>query len=531
MTLRKRPGYTIIAVLIVVVVLSLAAYRFADSMTSEYAVAVRSSESAESRTAAASGLHYSIAAVCDPATLDGQLSGNPYDKEQFFANQPLAGTQQSRGGLRFSIFTIADSGSGAGESRYSAKYGVSDEAAKLNVNSLIKLDPTGNVLHDALMKLPNMTEEIADAIVDWVDGNDTIRPAGAETAYYSGLPQPYLAKNGPLNSLDELLFVRDVTPFLLFGNDRNRNGKLDPGEEDGNDLSLGWSAYLTVYGRELDADGAGNARINLNPTAFDTFAADLDTALGTEMATFLMYYKLSGATAAIPTGISANLSGASPGTTGAVKAPAASATKTVPGTPAQLAAEVEVMLGKGKAPTKKLTSIFALATLQATLPKAANAPADAPTVVVLSPLSDPAKRAELLPKLLDMTTIRTEFEIPPRVNVNTAPSEVLLALPGMTQAYADAILANRGNLTPGDPTTTTGAWLMTTVGMPPETFRSMEKYVTGRTMTYRIQSVGYFGTGGPVSRVEAVIDTNQGHPRILYFRDLTDLGRGFDLPR
>jgi hypothetical protein len=31
--------------------------------------------------------------------------------------------------------------------------------------------------------------------------------------------------------------------------------------------------------------------------------------------------------------------------------------------------------------------------------------------------------------------------------------------------------------------------------------------------------------------VEAVIDTNLGKPRFLYFRDLSDLGRGFDPPR
>jgi len=56
---------------------------------------------------------------------------------------------------------------------------------------------------------------------------------------------------------------------------------------------------------------------------------------------------------------------------------------------------------------------------------------------------------------------------------------------------------------------------------------------TGRTMVYRVQAVGYFARGGPVARVEAVIDTNQGAPRILYFRDLTDLDtpRGFEPPR
>ena len=65
------------------------------------------------------------------------------------------------------------------------------------------------------------------------------------------------------------------------------------------------------------------------------------------------------------------------------------------------------------------------------------------------------------------------------------------------------------------------------------TIQSLEKYITGRSMVYRIHSIGYFGEGGPTARVEAVVDMNQGAPRILYFRDLTDLDtpRGFDPPR
>ncbi len=564
---RERPGYTIIAVLIVVSVLSLAAYRFADAMTSEYAVAVRSSESAQSKTFAASGVHKAMGMLADPDTLNNQLAGNPYDNPQAFSNQSLTGFDQSRGGGRFSLITVGDTYNGSGESRYQQRYGVSDESAKLNVNALIQLDPSGNVLHDALMKLPNMTEDIADAIVDWVDSDDTMRDAGAETAYYAGLPQIYKAKNGPLSSLDELLLVKGVTPYLLFGNDRNRNGKLDPGEADGNDYSRGWSEYLTVYGRELDADANGNVRINLNPTDPATdpvqYMADLTAVLGPEMANYIVYYKMNGATTQLSTtpgstatpatGMTASpMAGSTTSPTTATTGAAATSQKaaaqalvvkvgstnsatpaatTVVGTPEQLATAVQTMMASGKMGTKKVTSFFTLMNTQATLPKAKDAPKDAPTVVVACPLNDPAKLAELLPKLLDMTTTRTGFEIAPRVNVNTAPPEVLLALPGLVQADVDAIVAGRANLTPTDPATTTGAWIVTQAGVKPETFRSLEKYVTGRTMTYRVQSVGYFGQGGPVARVEAVIDTNQGHPRILYFRDLTDLGRGFDLPR
>jgi hypothetical protein len=46
---------------------------------------------------------------------------------------------------------------------------------------------------------------------------------------------------------------------------------------------------------------------------------------------------------------------------------------------------------------------------------------------------------------------------------------------------------------------------------------------------YRVQVIGYFEGGGPTSRLEAVIDTTGGKPRVAYWRDLTELGRGFDL--
>ena len=61
----------------------------------------------------------------------------------------------------------------------------------------------------------------------------------------------------------------------------------------------------------------------------------------------------------------------------------------------------------------------------------------------------------------------------------------------------------------------------------------MEKYLTGAAMVYRVQSIGYFKNGtGPAARMEAVIDTNQGAPRFLYVRDLSDLEnpRGFQPP-
>ena len=52
-----------------------------------------------------------------------------------------------------------------------------------------------------------------------------------------------------------------------------------------------------------------------------------------------------------------------------------------------------------------------------------------------------------------------------------------------------------------------------------------------RSQVYRFQSVGTFEGGGPAFRIEAVIDTNAGRPRIVYRRDLTELRQGFVLER
>src|SRR5438876_360021 len=80
----------------------------------------------------------------------------------------------------------------------------------------------------------------------------------AQSDYYSALSPSYLAKNGPLDTLEELLLVRGVTAQLLLGNDRNRNGQFDPDENDGSGaLNPGWASYLTVYSREWNLDSTG----------------------------------------------------------------------------------------------------------------------------------------------------------------------------------------------------------------------------------------------------------------------------------
>lgn len=140
-----------------------------------------------------------------------------------------------------------------------------DEAAKLNINTV----PRGQLLH-----LADMTEEIADAIIDWRDKNDNPRAEGAEAGYYSNLPYPYQIRNAPFRTVRELLLVKDVTEDMLYGEDTNLNGKLDYNERDGSNspphdnaddvLDEGWVAQLTCSSYDNNKDASGNQRININ---------------------------------------------------------------------------------------------------------------------------------------------------------------------------------------------------------------------------------------------------------------------------
>ena len=114
-----------------------------------------------------------------------------------------------------------------------------------------------------------------------------------------------------------------------------------------------------------------------------------------------------------------------------------------------------------------------------------------------------------------------------------APKAVLMTLPGLDENDVQTILDIRP--VPGqngtDTTYQAPSWIVTEAGLATSKLKAIERYVTAQTQTYRVQALGFFEKGGPVARVEAVIDANGGQPRILLFRDITELGRGFDVPR
>jgi type II secretory pathway component PulK len=149
-------------------------------------------------------------------------------------------------------------------SEYIPAFGLVDEASKLNLNT---------AAIEMLQMLPGMTVEFAAAIVDWRDTNAEASENGAENEMYQRLSPARSCKNAPFESVDELRLVYGATIEMLDGEDSNRNGILDPNENDG-DLSLpldnadgrlqpGIISYVTVHSRQLNTKADGSQRINV----------------------------------------------------------------------------------------------------------------------------------------------------------------------------------------------------------------------------------------------------------------------------
>lgn len=147
-------------------------------------------------------------------------------------------------------------------------FGILDEGAKLNINT---------ATHDQLIRLPNMTEDLVNAILDWRDEDSTPRTNGAEDEAYAS--RGYKAKNAPFETVEELLLVRDFTRDLLYGTgetgplgEANSSIGTDQSRSFMSDLATTRGLFddLTAYSAEAasssSSTGGSQQKINVNDT-------------------------------------------------------------------------------------------------------------------------------------------------------------------------------------------------------------------------------------------------------------------------
>ncbi|MBF0479717.1 MAG: general secretion pathway protein GspK [Candidatus Omnitrophica bacterium] len=101
---------------------------------------------------------------------------------------------------------------------YTIYQGFQDETGRINLNGLTLNNY--HVLEQLLIILGfdnAVALNVAASVVDWIDRDNT--PAeqgqGAEDSYYMSLSKPYHCKNLPLDSIEELLFIKGITSDIF----------------------------------------------------------------------------------------------------------------------------------------------------------------------------------------------------------------------------------------------------------------------------------------------------------------------------
>jgi hypothetical protein len=70
-------------------------------------------------------------------------------------------------------------------------------------------------------------------------------------------------------------------------------------------------------------------------------------------------------------------------------------------------------------------------------------------------------------------------------------------------------------------------WLMDEGIVDLTQMKALIPFITGGGSVFRAQVIGYFDVGGPAARIEVIIDATANPPRMVFWRDISHLGRGY----
>ena len=337
-------------------------------------------------------------------------------------------------------------------------WGLVDEAGKVNLNSTTASN---------FQNLPQMTVNTAAAMFDWQSTNTNPSTDGAKSETYTILQPPYNCKNGPYETIDELRLVYGLNMDMLFGEDANLNGAMDPNENDGTKLppsdnsdgtlDPGVFEYVTTWSHETSLGSNGITRITVTNT---TALQQLVSSNFPNLSQYLT-----------PFGISASGSGTGSSSKGGTSS---------------------TMTGAGAA---------------------ALAPTNVLDFYVRSGMSE-SDFQQIEPYLMNANLTGL-------ININTATATALACIPGIGSNMAPQVLTYRQSNPPQTPSI---SWLVTAMQNNKPALEAAGPYVTAYSFQYAADIVALGHNNRGYRRVRFVFDCSSGTPLIVYRQDLTYLG-------
>ena len=549
----QRRGVVLIVVLVLVVMLSLAGFGFLSAMSTEYeAVRLHGSllQARQTMVSAESQLLWltgqpgrrreilggltSNPDLFGGRTVDGLLAaGGESGGAGVAADSAEAGPAaiaqlQSQAALaaddawRFSVISVDRPVGGVPTLRF----GLTTESSKLHLATVLRWEQTTpGAGRQALLRLPGMTEIIADSLLDWMDADETARPQGAESEYYQGLGLAIRPANAVPQALEQLLAVRGMSAWQLFATGAATNVAasaetgVNPASSDvppeggdpivalplqelstetfaepGLNAETGAAAgtmrplceLLTVWSAERLSQPDGTAKVNINQPDLNAIRASLQGRIPESLLQFLLLARVYGLTATTPTGAAEQGADAVP-------------------------------LPAGATAGASLKSLGELVDGMVLVPAAGTRP----LTLVRSPLQSTQADSDLLfRQLTDVCSTEPGPVIAGRISLQEAPEEVLRSLPGLTIEQAASLAAQRTRLQPFERRSL--LWPVRAGVLTVEQWRAVLPELTDTGDVFQAELIVFRAVGGPLLRRKLILDAASGASRRVYWRDVTE---------
>lgn len=343
-------------------------------------------------------------------------------------------------------------------------YGVSDEESRLNLNEATP---------DEFTNIDQMTPDIVAAIQDWHSGGNQATPGGAKADFYLAYQPPYLPRNGPFQTVRELLMVRGVTRELLYGSDAGQNGLVSGSPAPDGTLHFdqgpvledaGWSALFTVDSTTQNVSATGESRVNVQSD--DQRALTGVKGITPDIARAIIAYRGQNELKTIVDLLDV----------------------TAPQRPGQTSDQTGDQTGANPATSNTPGQ-------QSSGPKVIN--------------------QDLLIDIADNVTVSTDQESPGMININTASVDVLACLPGLDRDIAQRIVNQRqsagyfANI----------AQLLKIQGITENILKPIAPLITTRSETFRIICEGRVDSSGARQRIQVIVHIGAHDVDTLSYRE------------
>ena len=550
---NNRRGIALVVVFVMVMLITLAAYRFSFVMQSEYRLAKLYEEQVSARQAVWSGIEHAS------VLLDKSLSSRPNlavlqsepvsEKSSLFRGE-LSGTNESQstnsgtsntwkfalisprraavvnGSEEFGV--ASDPMSGSGEAW---RWGLENESAKIPLQVLKEWEKTkpGHA-KSVLARLPGVKPE---TIEPWLIAEGVLRASRR-----IGMPSNPIERvsntddNSPRegdvistsngsdsggNRNSEELSTEQFQASYWSGGDLNQNYRIDPLEKmwmerqsrsgsgtsvrsslTAQEESVALQRYITRYSGCRNERFDGAERIYVNEADLRALHRKLMSVWPQPLADYVILVRQYGPT------IASRRSRRSEGSSEAVT-PSASGDASVSAINWSVAGRYQIR------------SLLELVDSRLTIPSASNSQSSQNKSVVSPFSSRSAEGSNYLIRLLDdCTTDRRKF-LEGKIDVWDASLEVLMAIPEMDEGTASRIVSARQDETVRQQSAGTLAWLLQRRIADLATLQKWEPYLTARSDVYTTQVLGFRDQTSSVYRCTVTIDGSQtpARPRDL----------------